>query len=136
MAFVLDASCMLALALKETALNRPAFMDLLASEEALVPPIWHYEVGNGLVLAVRRKRTTREIYTAFLAELDDVTVVVDHASQNAVWTVTLDLAERYGLTVYDASYLELALRTELPIATLDAALIKASRKSGVEVLPV
>ena len=59
-------------------------------------------------------------------------VVVDSETDEHIWADTLELADRYQLTLYDASYLELALRAQLPLATLDDRLARAARQSGIQ----
>ena len=69
---------------------------------------------------------------AFLEMLESVDIEVDAATFHHVLTDTLQLARRYKLSAYDASYLELALRLGLPLATLDEDLQKAANKAGVK----
>jgi predicted nucleic acid-binding protein len=67
-----------------------------------------------------------------LAALD---IEIDEESDAQVWSATVQLADRYRLTVYDAAYLELAQRSRLPLATLDVALATAAQAAGVAVRP-
>ena len=69
---------------------------------------------------------------AFLEMLEDVDIKVDAATFIRALSDTLQLARRYQLSAYDASYLELALRQGLPLATLDQDLQKAAKKAGVK----
>lgn len=105
----------------------------LADKRAVVPPLWFYEVGNGLVMAYRRKRITSEQLSGFVIRLK--TLPIDAGPQTPVDVLGLPaIAQARGLTTYDAAYLELAMRLELPLATADRALRAAAEASGVSVL--
>jgi predicted nucleic acid-binding protein len=97
---------------------------------AMVPVIWPLEVGNVVVRAEARGLLQEARSMAFLALLRDMAIEVDAGSSQCALTDTVQLARRYGLSTYDASYLELALRESLPLATNDAALRKALKKAG------
>jgi predicted nucleic acid-binding protein len=98
------------------------------SNDALAPRLWAYEVRNGVLMGVRRGRIPRAHADRFLASLSGMRVgLTDPHSYDAVFA----LAELHGLTIYDAAYLDLALREGLPLASLDAKLRKAADKSGV-----
>jgi len=88
------------------------------------------EVANGLQTALRRKRIDSQYRDESLADLREMPIEVDGESDAHVWTSTLDLADRFGLSVYDACYLELSQRRGLPLATLDALLHRASVALG------
>lgn len=93
-----------------------------------VPALWWYEVRNLLVMQERRGRASREATDLRLAWLADLPVIVD---EGRVGERVVELARRHGLTVYDASYLELASRRALALATLDGRLTEAARQEGV-----
>lgn len=98
---------------------------------ALVPAIWAFEVGNVVVRAEAQGLLSEARSAAFLGMLQQMPVEADaHTTQHA-WADTLQLARRHKLSSYDASFLELALRRGLPIATLDPDLRRASVKAGV-----
>jgi len=99
---------------------------------ASVPPLWRYEVANGLQMAIRRQRITPDYRTRCLDKIDELPITIDPDGVSEIWSTTIKLAYLYRLTVYDAAYLELAQRRRLPLATLDAALSKAARESGVD----
>ena len=101
----------------------------LLSEDALVPALWWYEVRNLLVVCERRGRLERSDSDLFLSRLADYPIKVDIEVD---WDATMRLARRHQLTVYDASYLELAIRSRVQLATLDGALLRAAAKEGVE----
>lgn len=103
---------------------------LSSSAEAIAPRLWAYEVRNTVLMGVRRKRITAAEAKQFLESLVCLPIrLSDPPSYDAVF----DLARSNGLTVYDAAYLELALRERLPLATLDAALVRAAGESGAGV---
>lgn len=102
-----------------------AVLETLSDKRAVVPPLWFYEVGNGLVMALRRKRITSEQFAGFLFRLK--ALPIDTGSQTPRDVLELpNLAQARGLTTYDAAYLELAKRLSLPLATTDRALRAAA----------
>lgn len=98
---------------------------------AAVPVTWGLEVADVLTRAEARAIVTEAQSEAFLEMLSNRPIRADAGTFANAMTDTLHLARRYRLSAYDASYLELALRTGMPIATLDADLAKAARKAGV-----
>ena len=92
------------------------------------------EVGNALLVAVRRKLMTDAQRKSALILLSRLNVLVDADMAALAWTKISDLAAGYTLSVYDAAYLELAVRKRLPLASRDEPLRAAARKSGVNVL--
>jgi predicted nucleic acid-binding protein len=100
----------------------------LLSEDALVPALWWYEVRNLLVVCERRGRLNRSDSDFFLSRLADYPIKVDGEVD---WDDTMRLARKHQLTVYDASYLELAVRSRAPLATLDGALLRAAANEGI-----
>jgi predicted nucleic acid-binding protein len=96
---------------------------------------WRAEVGNGLLMALRRGRLGPDALPQVLAELALLPVVVDDAGARDAWAEPLALALATGLTLYDALYLELAKHRGAPLATFDAALRHAALATGVAVLP-
>jgi predicted nucleic acid-binding protein len=111
-----------------------AVLNRVAESGAVVPALWHLEVLNGLQVAVRRGRITAAYRDASLADLGALTIAVDADTHEHAWSATLQLCERFGLTAYDAAYLELARRRRLPLATLDGALIRAAQAESVPLL--
>jgi predicted nucleic acid-binding protein len=97
--------------------------------EAVAPRLWAYEVRNAILIGLRRKRITREDALEFLSSIEALPIrLIETLSFDGVFS----LADRRGLTVYDAAYLDLAIREGLPLASLDSALCKAALASGVE----
>ena len=99
--------------------------------QAAVPTIWALEIANVIVRAEAKHLVSEAQSGAFLEMLSSASINSDHATFAAALNDTLQLARRYRLSAYDASYLELALRCALPLATLDVDLNKAARKAGV-----
>ncbi|MDO3378577.1 type II toxin-antitoxin system VapC family toxin [Geoalkalibacter halelectricus] len=109
-----------------------AVLSSLVDAEALVPGIWPLEVANVLVAAERRGRLKETDSTRFLALLADLPLRVIQESPQRITGEILALARETGLSSYDASYLDLAMREGEPLATLDEGLRKAAAKVGVE----
>jgi predicted nucleic acid-binding protein len=133
---VLDGSLTLAWCFEdETTPAADALMLKVAKEGAVVPSLWRFEVANALQMAIRRKRIDSAYRDRAFASLSALRIRIDDAGDGFVWNATVQLAELYKLTVYDAAYLELAQRMRLPLATLDSDLAAAARSAGVEVFP-
>ena len=134
--FVLDCSATLPWVFaSEATAGTDALLDSLAAGgKAWVPGLWHLELGNVLLGAQRRGRIDKAGIEQFLSALDVYDIEVDPETMAVAWSKTLAFAESYGLTVYDAAYLELALRRGLPLATLDGALRKVMQKAGGKLL--
>lgn len=98
---------------------------------AIVPVTWSLELANVLARSESRGLVTQNQNQAFIALLVQLPIVVDAETALQCLTATLDVARRYGLSSYDASYLELALRRQLPLATFDKDLRRAAKKAGV-----
>lgn len=106
-----------------------AIADRLESDVAFVPPIWELELTNVLRTACIRQRLDAERAQDILARMGELPIEVDR--QPIARGELLALALRHGLSSYDAAYLELALRRQLPLATTDQALRDAALASGV-----
>ena len=133
MSIVLDASMTLAWLFEDEQTDQVlATINPVYMGGASVPPLWRYEVANGLQMAIRRQRITPDYRTRCLDKIDELPITIDPDGVSEIWSTTIKLADLYRLTVYDAAYLELAQRRRLPLATLDAALSKAARESGVD----
>lgn len=137
MRMVIDASITLAWYFDdEITPATDAVLERLADEGAIVPTLWRLEVANGLQSALRRKRITPAYRDEALNELGAMPITIDANTDEYAWTTTLQLAERFTLTVYDATYLELAQRRSLPLATLDAELRNAASRLNISLLGV
>lgn len=109
----------------------PKLLDQVVEGGATVPSLWSLEVGNVLLMAQRKKRITLEQRQKALHILTELPITIDMMTSNHAWRETMELAERYNLTLYDASYLELSLRRSLPLATFDQPLKRAAELAGV-----
>jgi predicted nucleic acid-binding protein len=107
-------------------------LDAMRQDSALVPMTWGLEVANVIVRAEAKALVTEARSGAFLEMLEGVDIEVDAATFAHALSGTLQLARRYKISAYDASYLELALRLGVPLATLDEELQKAAKKAGVK----
>lgn len=114
----------------------PALTERLLGEGALAPSLWALEVANCLLVAERRGRTGPGFRQAALADLALLPITLDAETARLAWGRTSELAAVHRLTLYDAAYLELALRHCLPLATLDADLIQAAKVAGVPTVQV
>lgn len=135
--FVLDSSVTMAWFFEdEAASSTDALLDELNREgRAFVAMHWSLEVTNTLFMAERRKRCSAADSTHFLGILDALRIEMDDETASKAGTATLALARSYNLTLYDAAYLELAMRRNLPLASLDKDLRAAAQKNGVKCLP-
>ncbi len=107
-------------------------LDAMKFASAFVPATWGLEVANVIARSEAKGLVTEARSGAFLEMLEGVDIEVDTATFSHALVDTLQLARRYKLSAYDASYLELALRSGLPLATLDEDLHKAAKKAGVK----
>ena len=131
--FVLDGSITLAWFFEdETDDYADAVETALASVSATVPSLWALEVANAVLVGERRKRTTEAKVTAFLSLLAQLPIVIDDETSARAWRETLNLARAHNLSVYNAAYLELALRRGLPIASADGKLKTAAFTVGIK----
>jgi predicted nucleic acid-binding protein len=103
----------------------------LTQEIAWVPAIWRLEVANALQIGIRRGRISASLRDAAFVDLGRLNIMVDSETDAFAWTDTLRLADEHRLTTYDASYLELARRRHLPLATLDRDLGRAAAALGL-----
>lgn len=111
-----------------------AVQDRLLEEAAAVPAHWPLEVVNALAAAQRRGRIPEEKAAQFLALLGALDILVDDQTASRAFDHLPPLCQTYGLTGYDAAYLELAKRRQLPLATLDDDLRRAAAELGVAVI--
>ena len=108
-------------------------LESLTNAEALVPNLWHLEAANVLLSATNRNDIEVSAVERFTVQLENLPITVDTLTANQVFGHTMSLAKAYRLSSYDAAYLELALREGLPLATLDKDLLKAVRRSDIEI---
>jgi predicted nucleic acid-binding protein len=129
MPLVVDPSAIASLAFPDED-NGPAvaLIETMCIDLAVVPTLFWFEIRNILLVGERRSRLTAHQSTLFLSNLAVLPFEIDQQPNEAI---VLGLARQHALTVYDASYLELALRRNLSLATLDRALIRAAETTGV-----
>ena len=135
MSIVLDASVALLWLAPETnpqgVKYADAVLDKVEKSQALVPSLWHLEVANAIARMEARGMVLEADSQCFIALLQRLDIKTDLTTAEYALGDTLNLARRYKLSVYDAAYLELALRTGHPLATLDAELAKAAALAGL-----
>ncbi|QHG18655.1 type II toxin-antitoxin system VapC family toxin [Nostoc sp. ATCC 53789] len=137
MQFVLDCSVAISWCLVDE--NNGYANDILAmmpDSEAFVPGIWSLEIANTLVVAERRNRMTKKQSEQAIALLQSLLIQVDLFTDAKALDATLNLARQEALASYDAAYLELALRLQLPLATLDIRLAEAATRCCVGLVVV
>ena len=108
-------------------------LESLQTDEAIVPSIWILEILNVLLVAERTKRLREADSSRFLQLISELPISEIASSSRSESSTILTLARQNNLSSYDASYLDLAIREGVPMATQDRRLIKACRKSGVTV---
>ena len=134
MAFIVDASIALAWFFKEERTKRTtSLLRRVAEEDAIVPCLWHYEVSSGLLMGIRRGRVPAEAAHDRLARLAQLRLEVDAHLVDRFSTI-VQLATETQLSVYDATYLELAMRRNAPLATNDQSLARAATSKKVKLL--
>jgi predicted nucleic acid-binding protein len=111
-------------------------LDTVARNGAVAPPLWRLEVINAFQSGIRRKRFDAAYRDASLADLRQLPIIIDTETDTHIWTTTLRLSDCYALTIYDACYLELAQRLNLPLATLDQELRAAGHALGLPLLGI
>jgi len=135
MSLVLDSSATLAwIYSDEVTEGIRQLFDSIADTGAFVPALWRLEVANSLTIAARRGRIDAEFRRAALDDLALLDITTDSHTDTHAWAETLQLADRFRLTMYDAAYLELAHRRGVPLATLDEDLSAAAVALGLRVL--
>ncbi len=131
MAIVLDASAAIAWAFKdERDAQAVAIAHYVAQESAIVPALWRWEVQNVLLNAEKRGRVKPSVVVDILNALAALPISVEPEGPDLKFAAELDVARRFGLSLYDSAYLELALRKGLLLATKDSQLAAAAKKAG------
>jgi predicted nucleic acid-binding protein len=134
--FVLDASVVLALCFPDenAGIALEVARRLADGDSALAPSFWPHEVLNAVLVGEKRKRISPEIARAFLEEVSALSVKLEEIPSTTVFNRIRSLSLKHGLTAYDAAYLDLAIETGLPLATLDNALVRASGSFGIKLV--
>ncbi len=131
---VLDASVTASWLLEDEVDSQTgASLDSVRQDGALVPQLWHYEIRNALLVAQRRGRLHEDEVIERLASLGHLPILTDREPD---LQIAMELAIARGLSFYDAMYVELARRRQLPLATLDAALARAAIAEGLDIASV
>ncbi len=137
--FILDASVALSWCFPDEAGDYTnGVLALLTQSDApaaaMAPAIWPLEVVNALLMGERKRRLTEAQTLQVIEYFESLDISVDEGGQERTFGVILSLAREYDLSSYDAAYLELAMRSGLPMATQDKKLAAAARRSGVKLL--
>lgn len=134
MGLVLDASATLAWLVRRADQGEDRLADevlrYLETQGAVVPALWFPEVANGVLTAERRTGIGNSRSASFLAMVNALPITEDATRPWATQSTVLTLARAYKLTGYDATYLELVLRTGGMLATFDRQLADAVRGAG------
>jgi predicted nucleic acid-binding protein len=118
----------------ETTKETAEVQDRLITEAAIVPAHWQLEVVNVLVMAEKRNRISAQDADGFLLLLRGLDIQTDSETATRVFDHVLPLCRTHSLTSYDAAYLDLAIRLQLPLASLDEALRRAASSAGIQLL--
>lgn len=135
--FILDCSIAIAWCFEDEASDIcDALLERVRDEGALVPSLWYLELGNVMIQAERRGRIMPADVSTRLELIGDLPIVIDNETSPRALHEILALARAQNLTTYDATYLELAIRRGLPLATNDKRLRSAGMNTGVQIIPV
>jgi len=132
--FVIDTSVVMTWCFQDQS-SRYAdhILDRLEADSGFVPSIWPLEVCNVLLVAERKKRLGEADSSRFIALLGELPIIIEQEPPERMLREIFALARKHKLSSYDASYLDLAMRKGLPIATLDKKLLAAAQRSGVPI---
>lgn len=135
--FVIDNSVVMTWCFKDkTSQYTDHILHRLETSTAFVPSIWPLEVCNVLLVAEQKKRIGEADSTRFIALLAELPIIVEQETPERMIKEIFALARKHNLSSYDASYLDLAMRKGLPIATLDKNLSVAAKQCKVPILTV
>ena len=135
-AVVIDSSIALSWCFEDEASPETDLLfERVRDEGAIVPGLWHLELGNVLLQAEKRGRITVKDVGVRLDLIADLPIVTDQETTARAWREILTMARADRLTTYYATYLELAVRRGLPLLTKDIELVRAARRLGVQVFP-
>ncbi len=133
--FVIDASAFAPFIIPDEKQDLiPGMVELLAESGAIAPQHWPMEITNLTLMCLRRDRISAQDVPYILGNARNANVVIDDSTADLCWSRIFDLSLRHRLTIYDAAYLELAIRRDLPLATADKALAKAAREHTLKLL--
>lgn len=130
--FVLDCSITMAWCFDDESNDfTDSILEKLKEATAVVPALWPLEVANVLLQTQKKKRITEAQTASFIDALSALPIVVDRSTMSRAMHSIFALANQEALTIYDASYLELAIREKIPLITLDHDLIKVAKRLNV-----
>ena len=134
MSWVIDCSFFAALFLpdEKSEIVSSFFKDLSKNDTIIVPNLWWYEISNVLSVSVKRNRLSHKDTKNILNLFNNFEIITDKKSGPEYSADIFDLSQLYMLSAYDAAYLELSLRKEASLASLDNKLIKAAEKAGLK----
>ena len=134
--FVVDASVVLTWCFpdEDLALAHKVAHMFKRGNSAITPSFWPHEVLNALLVGEKRKRISSDLIRTFLRDLETLPIVLQELQPDAVFDRIQSLSREHGLTAYDAAYLDLAKTSNLPLATLDEALIRACGEAVVDLV--
>jgi predicted nucleic acid-binding protein len=134
--FVIDASIVLTWCFPDenTALAQHVAAMFNRGDTAIAPSFWPHEVLNALLVGEKRKRISKNLVGSFLEDLATLPIVLQQFPAAIVFDRIQRLGREQGLTAYDAAYLDLALDTELPLASLDEDLIRACKRTRARLI--
>lgn len=133
--FVVDCSLAMTWLFRDEATAATSeLLERLEQEAVLVPALWHLEVTNVLAVAERAGRITADEADAFLGDLSQLDIEVDREADKRAFGDVLRLCRKHQLSSYNATYLDLAMRLKLPMATLDEPLRTAAKRERVKLL--
>ncbi len=134
-AFVLDCSVTMAWCFEDEANEETEHaLALLEEMTAIVPPIWSIEVMNALRVAERKNRIDISSADKFICFLNDLPIHLDTSFSHLFNEKILTISRKHSLSTYDAAYLEIALRSNIPMISFDKDLCVAAKKEGVKLL--
>lgn len=135
MPFVLDASVALAWHFADEGSDyTERALEHAKTDEVIVPAVWPLEVANGLIIAERRGRVTQARVAEVHSMMADLDITVQPITFETAISRVMALASTYGLSAYDAAYLDVAMQEGIFLATQDQKLLAAATAAGVEIM--
>lgn len=132
--FVLDCSITMAWLFEDEATSSTdGILEALEKGNCIVPSIWSLEVANVLLIAQRKKRITAIQASGFIDALSYLPIHIDASTMSRAMHSIYALAVQEQLTIYDAAYLELAIRENIPLATKDHDLLTAAKRLQIKI---
>lgn len=131
--FVVDNSVVLSWVLKdENSKKSQKILNNLTSSRGYVPSLWPYELANALFVAQKRDRIKEVDSAAFIKHLKKLPIFIEESEYDTITKDVLSLSREHNITVYDASYMELAIRKNIAMASFDKLIIRLCQKIGID----